>query len=142
MIRFLRSCNKKIFLKKNNNNSGWCCHYGCHASCYNFRFVSNLLLLLLLLLLYNLHNLGTIIPLTMEFCRIDPAHAGPVVAVMVDLCGVAIICTVCNAILSPPTMVKLFQKKVENLNFFVFFLGRFFSLIINKNNNINKTNQN
>jgi hypothetical protein len=44
---------------------------------------------------------GTVIPLLMEACRIDPAHAGPVVAVMVDLCGVAIICTVCNAILSP-----------------------------------------
>jgi len=44
-------------------------------------------------------GLGTLIPLLMDFVRIDPAHSGPVVAVMVDLCGVAIICYVCFLIL-------------------------------------------
>jgi Mg/Co/Ni transporter MgtE len=44
--------------------------------------------------------LGTLIPLLLNFVKIDPAHAGPVVAVLVDLSGVAIILLVCQLILS------------------------------------------
>jgi cation transporter-like permease len=43
-------------------------------------------------------SLGTLIPLALNFVKIDPAHAGPVVAVLVDLSGVLIICVVCQLI--------------------------------------------
>lgn len=44
-------------------------------------------------------GMGTMVPLAMNLVGIDPAHAGPVVSVLVDLSGVAVICFVCNAVL-------------------------------------------
>jgi magnesium transporter len=44
-------------------------------------------------------TLGTTIPLLLDCVGIDPAHAGPVVAVSVDLMGVLLLCLVCSWIL-------------------------------------------
>ena len=45
-------------------------------------------------------SLGTLVPLMLNALGVDAAHGGAMTAVLTDLTGVAIICLVCNAVLS------------------------------------------
>jgi len=43
---------------------------------------------------------GAALPLVLQRCNLDPAHAGPVIQVIMDISGVAISCSTCAALFS------------------------------------------
>ena len=43
--------------------------------------------------------IGALLPLLLQRCHVDPAHAGATIQVIMDLLGVAITCTVCSYLL-------------------------------------------
>ena len=44
-------------------------------------------------------TMGALLPLLLNWLKLDPAHAGPICQVLADIFGVLILCVVCNALL-------------------------------------------
>jgi Mg/Co/Ni transporter MgtE len=46
---------------------------------------------------------GAMLPLVLEKCGLDPAHAGPIIQVIMDVTGVFITCKVCSFMIAADT---------------------------------------
>ena len=53
----------------------------------------------LLAIVFTSVIIGALLPLLLQRCHCDPAHAGATIQVIMDLAGVCITCTVCSLLL-------------------------------------------
>lgn len=58
----------------------------------------------LLAIVFTSVLIGSVLPLLLQRCGVDPAHAGATIQVIMDLLGVCITCVVCSAMMpdKPP----------------------------------------